>query len=151
MPLPQPMSLKVSLPLYPNISIQFRGGHDSNSSCWIFPLAPESSMLPLAVYKGTRQPFQLGRGRVLQVWILSEVQLLDGVAELFQISQQLIQVPVSHSLLLVLRELLHVDVQAEMQARQLLLHLPHVLQLLEGALLPKGLEFARVEVIEQVQ
>lgn len=52
------------------------------------------------------------------------------------VCQQLVQVPVGRRLLLLLRELLHADVEAEVEPRQLLLHLPHVLQLLEGALLP---------------
>lgn len=49
------------------------------------------------------------------------------------VAQQMLQVVVGGALALVLGELLHVAVQAEVQTRQLLLHLTHVLQLLEGA------------------
>lgn len=52
------------------------------------------------------------------------------------VAQQVLQVVVGGALLLVLGQLLHVAVQAEVQPSQLLLHLPHVLQLLEGAHLP---------------
>lgn len=91
------------------------------------------------------------------------------------VHQQLVQVPVSHRLLLLLRELLHADVEAKVQPCQLLLHLPHVLQLLKGALLPcargwepsqpasaaptppgpqpltESLQLARVEVAEEAE
>lgn len=49
------------------------------------------------------------------------------------ITQQVFQVVVGGALALVLGELLHVAVQAEVQPGQLLLHLAHVLQLFEGA------------------
>lgn len=49
------------------------------------------------------------------------------------VTEQVFQVVVGGALALVLRELLHVAVEAEVQPGQLLLHLSHVLQLLEGA------------------
>lgn len=49
------------------------------------------------------------------------------------VTEQVFQVVVGGALALVLRELLHVAVEAEVQPGQLLLHLAHVLQLLEGA------------------
>lgn len=49
------------------------------------------------------------------------------------IRKQVFQVVVRGAFPLVLRELLHVAVQAEVQSGQLLLHLPHVLQLLKRA------------------
>lgn len=52
------------------------------------------------------------------------------------VTEQVFQVVVGGALALVLGELLHVAVETEVQPRQLLLHLPHVLQLLEGAHLP---------------
>lgn len=52
------------------------------------------------------------------------------------VAQQVLQVVVGRALPLVLGQLLHVAVQAEVQPGQLLLHLAHVLQLLEGAHLP---------------
>lgn len=49
------------------------------------------------------------------------------------VAEQVFQVVVGGALPLVLRELLHVAVEAEVQPGQLLLHLTHVLQLFEGA------------------
>lgn len=49
------------------------------------------------------------------------------------VTEQVFQVVVGGALALVLRELLHVAVEAEVQPGQLLLHLTHVLQLFEGA------------------
>lgn len=52
------------------------------------------------------------------------------------VAEQVLQVVVRRALPLILGQLLHVAVQAEVQSGQLLLHLTHVLQLLEGAHLP---------------
>lgn len=49
------------------------------------------------------------------------------------IAEQVFQVVVGGTLPLVLRKLLHMAVEAEVQSRQLLLHLTHVFQLLKGA------------------
>lgn len=49
------------------------------------------------------------------------------------IAEQVFQVVVGGALALVLRELLHVAVETEVEPGQLLLHLAHVLQLFEGA------------------
>lgn len=70
-------------------------------------------------------------------------------SSLTYIAKQLVQVSVSHRLLLLLRQppsdsilfflllfLLPTHIQAEVKPGQLLLHLPHVLQLLKGAFLP---------------
>lgn len=73
------------------------------------------------------------------------------------IAKQLVQVAVSHCLLLLLRQafcdpillfflvlFLPTHIQAEVQSGQLLLHLPNMLQLLEGTFLPwTTLEFRR--------
>lgn len=50
------------------------------------------------------------------------------------VGQQLVQIPVSHSFLLIFHKFLHVDIQAEVQAGEFLLHLPDVLQLLKRTL-----------------
>lgn len=65
-------------------------------------------------------------------------ELLDFVWPGFcsYVAEQVLQVVVGRALPLVLGQLLHVAVQAEVQPGQLLLHLTHVLQLLEGAHLP---------------
>lgn len=49
------------------------------------------------------------------------------------VTEQVFQVVVGGALALVLRQLLHVAVEAEVQPGKLLLHLTHVLQLFEGA------------------
>lgn len=49
------------------------------------------------------------------------------------VTEQVLQVVVGGTLPLVLRKLLHVAVEAEVQSGQLLLHLTHMLQLLKGA------------------
>ena len=69
------------------------------------------------------------------IWILLRAvptPLSDGGGGAY-VAEQVLQVVVRGALPLVLGQLLHVAVEAEVQPRQLLLHLTHVLQLLKGA------------------
>lgn len=83
---------------------------------------------------------------------MSSEEEKEAVAWDAHIGQQLVQIPVSHGFLLIFHKFLHVDIQAEVQAGEFLLHLPHVFQLLKrtfSACRPSGGQGCRGKVSQR--